>query len=743
MVHTTLSRSAARVAAAICIITSIFALPCIGKAAELPILHLRKVATPPTLCSKLNNTSYATGWYGSSPTWYGLAGKTGDSNHNEVLVTYDNSALYVAYLAVDRSTRVVPQSTHPDLRNVDSHAVWIQTPAGRNFCIQLAVDDRYPAQPVRASGEMSAFDGKTEKLSGVQSKGWFAGNLTVQGTCIIPWSALSTSAPTSGSRWRINFVNYNQYSGSVNASTVNRQLWAPGNENQPDQWGTLAFDEAPAAPKPNVSPEATLTLHPASGSGGEVTLRAGNDTDGTNQWPSEAIVQSNWSDWDPVDYTIKEFLQYDLSKIPPGRKIISATLRNYCRGNFTANPLDLYVHVIRVANSYDPATVTFHTSPLPVENYSRTLVGAGDGGKKIDFDITDILSQAYDSGEKYVTFALAGSSGDSNNGKVFGTSFGRADYYDGQRPRLLITFGQPGVNYSSPLSLGSDQHTSVATSANKNKLTNGTFRYGDVEGIWNSTYWQDAGQAYVNSKNVQLLVKAGDVNSKTGNPAIRFLTPIGWRSIKQTTYAVSAGKTYTLSSWIKGSQPGVQADIRLTFKTSAGTDLGTVQRTYTGSGNWEQIYNTKTAPSGTAYAEAYVFVDTTSVGQYIMVSDCQLEEGSKPTSYSETMGVYYPDYPRDGGSVSNSPNLSLALSADKDTTMPGDTITYTITYQNMGGDTATSAVIACPEPANTTYIPGSATSGGAYDPTSGNMQWTIPSIPSGGTGTLVYKVTVN
>ncbi len=706
--------------------------------AELPVLHVRTANPAPALCSKLDNTSYATGWYPASPTWFGLGGKTGDKNHTEIRVTYDSTNLYIAYLNVDRSTRVVPQGTAPDLRTVDSNGIWIQTPSGRLFYIVCAVDDRYPAQPKRASGDSTSFDGKTDRLVGLQSKGWFAGNLTLQGTCIIPWSALGTSAPAPGSRWRINFVNYNQYSGAVNASTVNRQMWAPGSETQPDQWGYITFDEAAPTPAPSISPEATLTLHPATNAGMEVTLKAGNAADQGNQWANEAVTQSNWNDWDPVDYTIKEFLQYDLSMIPPGRKIISARLRNYCRGNYNSGPSDLYVHVLRLDGSYDPKTITFLTSPLPVENSERKLILSTDGGKWFDFDITDLVTRAYESGQRYASFALSGSNGDTHNGKIWGTSFGRADYYDGQRPKVIITFGQPGVNYSSLLQLGSDQHTSVATSANKNKLTNGTFRYGSVEGIWNSMYWQDPGWAYINGKNVPYLVKAGDVNSSTGHTAIRFMTPISWKFIKQTTRAVTVGKTYTLSCWFKGSASGVKADMRLTFRDSAGNSLGTVQKAYGGSGSWERLYVSKTAPSGTVSADVYIYDDTAGAGQYVLLSDILLEEGSSPTAYSETMGVYYPDYPRSGGATSSTPSLSLTMTADKTSTAPGGTVTYTVTYTNIGTDAASSVVVSAPVPAYTTYV-----AGGTYDSASRTVTWTIPSVPIGGAGTLTYKVTVD
>ncbi|HEY3297282.1 MAG TPA: hypothetical protein VGK34_01400, partial [Armatimonadota bacterium] len=351
-----------------------------ASAAELPVLHLRKATTPPPLVDKLQDKTSASAWYSASPMWFGLGGLTGDRNHTEILATYDNTALYVAFLNIDRSTALYPKNTFTALNTVDSNAIWIQTPAGRSFYLIAAIDTNYPPLPVQASGEFPSFDPKADRLSGWAHDGWYAGDKTLQQTIRIPWTTLGTSAPASGSRWRVNFLNYNQTSTALTASTVKLVKWAPGAETAPDQWGTLAFDEAAPAPPPDVSPEATLVLRPATGFGEERTLRAGNAADKTNEWNDAAITDSNWNDWDPIDYTIKEYMQYDLSLIPRDRKIISAVLKNHCRGNFISSPTDEYVHVVRLGSQYNPDTMTMLTSPLPVENGYRRLITLSDVG---------------------------------------------------------------------------------------------------------------------------------------------------------------------------------------------------------------------------------------------------------------------------------------------------------------------------------------------------------------------------
>lgn len=636
--------------AGILLITSFLIQVC-AAAGELPVLHLRKALTPPALVAKLDDPSAASAWYPASPMWFGCGGKTGDRNHVEVLATYDDTALYIAFMNIDRSTVLYPKGSVTDLTTVDSDAIWIQTPSGRRFYLIAAMDDGYPPGPKQASGEFPNFDPKSDKLTGWSHSGWQAGGLTIQQTIRIPWSSLYASAPTPGAKWKINFINYNQTSTSRTPSTVNRLTWAPGSETQPESWGTLALDEAVFTPLAGVSPEATLTLRPATGFGGEVTLHAGNAADQINSQTDEALTESNWNDWDPVDYTLKEFMQFDLSMIPRDRKILSATLRNNFRGHYNSNPTDEYLHVVRLVSPYDPKTVTMLNSPLPIENGYRRLVKASEVGSYIDFDVTDCVSHAFDSGLSKVPLALAGSSGDINNGKIWNVSYGRADWYDTGRPQLIITFGRPNVTYPAPAKIGSLNYTSAATTSSKNKLTNGTFAYGTVEGSTNTTYWLDPGWAHVNGQNLPFMTQASDTNPYTGHSALRYMTPAAWKGMYQIATGIIPGKPYTFSGWMKAAVSGHRASARVDFLDSKGNSLAGNYTASSGSTNWEQIAFNITAPAGTVNAKIEIKNWNEGSGSYMLFSDFQLEEGNLPTIYSETMGVYYPNSPRTDGTL--------------------------------------------------------------------------------------------
>lgn len=139
------------------------------------------------------------------------------------------------------------------------------------------------------------------------------------------------------------------------------------------------------------------------------------------------------------------------------------------------------------------------------------------------------------------------------------------------------------------------------------------------------------------------------------------------------------------------------------------------------------------------------------------------------------------------------PNVKISIKAKKEVTVvkdgkeqkklvpaskfaPGDTIIYTISYNNAGNETATNAIIEDPIPEGTTYVTGSAAGAGAditfsidkgktYQKPSyllyeikgaggktekrvaspdeyTNIRWTVPKITAGGKGEAVFRVKV-
>ncbi len=85
--------------------------------------------------------------------------------------------------------------------------------------------------------------------------------------------------------------------------------------------------------------------------------------------------------------------------------------------------------------------------------------------------------------------------------------------------------------------------------------------------------------------------------------------------------------------------------------------------------------------------------------------------------------------------------LSLILSADKPGALPGDTVTYTVAYRNMGQLPLANVQLVEQLPAGTTYVPGSASSSGVCD--GRQVAWNLGALAAGASGTVTFSVTMN
>ena len=89
---------------------------------------------------------------------------------------------------------------------------------------------------------------------------------------------------------------------------------------------------------------------------------------------------------------------------------------------------------------------------------------------------------------------------------------------------------------------------------------------------------------------------------------------------------------------------------------------------------------------------------------------------------------------------SGTPNLVLTKSGSVTTAKSGDTITFTIQYQNTGTSDAVNVVLKDPVPAGTT-LTGTISNGGTNS--DGTIQWNLGTVPAATGGTLTFQVQVN
>jgi uncharacterized repeat protein (TIGR01451 family) len=91
--------------------------------------------------------------------------------------------------------------------------------------------------------------------------------------------------------------------------------------------------------------------------------------------------------------------------------------------------------------------------------------------------------------------------------------------------------------------------------------------------------------------------------------------------------------------------------------------------------------------------------------------------------------------------ITDEPVLQISKSASPDPVPQNGVLHYRISVVNLG-QLATGLVITDAIPDNTTYVVGSATAGGEYNPASDQVRWTVEFLASGGRRTLEFDVTV-
>src|SRR5439155_8052944 len=92
------------------------------------------------------------------------------------------------------------------------------------------------------------------------------------------------------------------------------------------------------------------------------------------------------------------------------------------------------------------------------------------------------------------------------------------------------------------------------------------------------------------------------------------------------------------------------------------------------------------------------------------------------------------------------PSLSLSKQVDKSTALAGDTLTYTLSFANTGGQTANPAVILDQLPAGVTF--GGTQNNGqlvsATPPSTGLfVRFTLGAVPPGASGSVQFTVQIN
>jgi len=135
------------------------------------------------------------------------------------------------------------------------------------------------------------------------------------------------------------------------------------------------------------------------------------------------------------------------------------------------------------------------------------------------------------------------------------------------------------------------------------------------------------------------------------------------------------------------------------------------------------VYLRGNAPAGSSSGDTLTSTATISSVQTSEVSDTAITEIA-------SVGV-------GGGAVAE---LSLNLSADKTSAVPGDNIVYTLTVTNIGGADATNVAIANTLPVTNYFQYGSCDS---CTPTGNVLNWTVGNLAAGGSQSYTYTMATN
>lgn len=201
-----------------------------------------------------------------------------------------------------------------------------------------------------------------------------------------------------------------------------------------------------------------------------------------------------------------------------------------------------------------------------------------------------------------------------------------------------------------------------------------------------------------------------------------------WADITNTasaTFRDAANNSYTVTS----NTVSIPTPPVITSATSATGDVGVAFSYQITATNSPTGYSATGLPSGLSVnaTSGLVSGTPTAAGTFNVALGAINSAGTGNATWVLTIR---------GGS-----NIVLTKSASASNAKKGDTVTFTIAYQNTGSGSASSVVITDAIPAGSTLVAGSITGGGTVS--AGTITWTIGTVAAGASGSVSFQVTVN
>ena len=447
----------------------------------------RRRVNIPYFDGEVNWAQTAIFWFGKDE--HSLPGK----NYVDVRATYTNWSLQLQVTTIDYYLWYLPNaSLSDDLTQYEAVAVYLdtandgaQTPQADDYYFLVGARwgedaENYerqargnngswnttwsPSPDWKGSGSgMSwASGGGPNDNSGELDYGWIA-YLT------IPWSTMGLSGPPpEGTVLGIGLQLFDRDAPGASGMAVPEfwpETFAAGN---PSGWGELHLGYADYQPV-SAAPEGTTVIRAASPTDSTVEdawLGGGSDgIGGVGSDPQNGSELNHGADEHlfvgaetaPTHFPFfnKSFLRFSLDAIPPGKEIISATLRLQHWGNAGQSSglaEASWVSLYTISDDWDEMSITWNNAPPAQENISAvwieplTSFPGWENAPFYNWDATQAVSSAYAAGEA-ANLAIY-SSDDARDTSKYLTASETGDWNQAGRPTLTVLWGDAPDDFS-------------------------------------------------------------------------------------------------------------------------------------------------------------------------------------------------------------------------------------------------------------------------------------------------------
>ncbi len=296
-------------------------------------------------------------------------------------------------------------------------------------------------------------------------------------------------------------------------------------------------------------------------------------------------------------------------------------------------------------------------------------------------------------------------------------------------PTLLarFSFDPPTVN------VGNAVHFTDTSTTNGSPIQSWNWDFGDGGTGRGPTTTHIYTQGGVYTASLTVTDACGFTSTATGT--VHALAPQLAIAKRATPTVVNAGDPLTYNITISNTGPGYADQVLLTDILPVGTSLITATPPYTGPINSTVTWPLDTLPAGATRAITIVVqVNSLVPAGDILTNTAQVTSRQGITASAVVTTL-----------VETAADLAISKRDDPRVLIPGDPLTYTISFANVGPSDAQQVVI-------TETLPISVTYGGIVDVTCSlfgptrtgqHLTWYTPTLPAGALGRIIFTVTTN